>query len=54
MSRRTTIVGHTATEGNPMGNLLTGIIAAAVISAFAGLTLLWPVKVKSTFGDKTE
>ena len=37
-----------------MGNILTAIIATAVISAAAGLTILMPVKVKSTFGDKTD
>jgi hypothetical protein len=37
-----------------MGNLLTALIAAAVISAVVGLTILSPVKVKSTFGDKTD
>jgi hypothetical protein len=37
-----------------MGNLLTAIIAAAVISAVAGLSILRPVKVRSTFGDKTD
>jgi hypothetical protein len=37
-----------------MGNLLTGIIAAVVISAVVGLTIQWPVRVKSTFGDKTD
>jgi hypothetical protein len=37
-----------------MGNILTAIIAAAAISAAAGLTILMPVKVKSTFGDKTD
>ena len=37
-----------------MGNLLTGIIAAAVISAVVGLTILRPVRVKSAFGDKTD
>jgi hypothetical protein len=34
--------------------LLIAIIAAAVISAVVGLTILRPVKVKSTFGDKTD
>ena len=34
--------------------LLIAIIAAAAISAIVGLTILRPVKVKSTFGDKTD
>jgi hypothetical protein len=37
-----------------MGNLLTAIIAAAALSAIVGLTVARPVKVKSTFGDKTD
>ena len=37
-----------------MGNLLTAIIAAAGLSAIVGLTIIRPVKVKSTYGDKTE
>jgi hypothetical protein len=37
-----------------MGNLLVAIIAAAVVAAVVGLTILRPVKVKSAFGDKTD
>ena len=37
-----------------MDNLLTAIIATAVISALVGLTILLPVSVKSTFGDKAD
>jgi hypothetical protein len=37
-----------------MGGLLTAVIAAAVISAEVGLTILKPVKVKSIYGDKTD
>jgi hypothetical protein len=37
-----------------MGNLLTGVIAAAVLSAAVGITIVRPVKVKSTYGDKTD
>jgi hypothetical protein len=37
-----------------MGNLLTAVIAAAIISAAVGATILMPVKVKSIFGDKTD
>ena len=37
-----------------MGGLLTAIIAAAVVSALVGLTIRMPVKVKSTYGDKTD
>jgi len=35
-----------------MGGLLTGVIAAVVIAALVGLTIIRPVKVKSTYGDK--
>jgi len=37
-----------------MGNLLVAIIAAAVVAAVVGLTILRPAKVKSSFGDKTD
>ncbi len=37
-----------------MGGLLTGVIAALVTSIVVGLTIVRPVKVKSTYGDKTD
>jgi hypothetical protein len=42
------------TKGSAMGNLLTAVLAAAVVSALVGYTITNPVKVKSTFGDKTD
>ena len=37
-----------------MGSLLVAFIAAAVLSIVVGLTITRPVKVKSTYGDKTD
>ena len=37
-----------------MGNLLTAVIAAFGLAAVVGLTIVRPVKVKSTYGDKTD
>lgn len=35
-------------------DLLTAVIAAAVLSIAAGITITRPVKVKSAYGDKTD